>query len=168
VSTVALEFRPARESDVPAITAVHDEAWRLAYRGMIPGRELERMVARRGPAWWAAAIRRGSGLMVMRVAGITAGYASFGRNRAPMLGVGGEIYELYVKPEFQGTGCGGRLFAAARQELQARGLRGTAVWALADNSSACEFYRHVGGRPAARGTERFGETLLDKIAFVWD
>lgn len=168
MSTAAIEFRPARASDVADITAVHDEAWRLAYRGIIPGRDLERMVARRGPAWWAAAIRRGSGLTVMRVAGVTAGYASFGRNRAPALGVGGEIYELYLKPEFQGTGCGGRLFGAARQELQARGLRGTAVWALADNTAACAFYRRAGGRPTARGTERFGETLLDKIAFVWD
>jgi ribosomal protein S18 acetylase RimI-like enzyme len=167
MSTLAIELRPACEADVPAITAVHDEAWRLAYRGTIPGRELERMVARRGPTWWAGAIRRGSGLLVMRVTGITAGYASFGRNRAPMLGVSGEIYELYIKPEFQGIGFGRRLFAATRKELESRGLHGTAVWALGDNTNACDFYRALGGQPAARGTERFGDVSLEKIAFIW-
>jgi hypothetical protein len=42
---------------------VHDAAWRDAYRGLIPGRELERMIARRGPRWWQSAILRGSRLL---------------------------------------------------------------------------------------------------------
>jgi len=146
---------------------VHDEAWRLAYRGIIPGRELERMVLRRGPRWWAGAIRSGNRIAVLTVAGTTAGYVSYGRNRAHALGVGGEIYELYVRPEYQGLGFGRRLFRAARDELAGRGLDGTAVWALADNEGACSFYRTIGGRAAARGTERFGDVTLEKLAFVW-
>ena len=125
------------------------------------------MVERRGPNWWAGAIRRGSRIIVLTVAGETVGYASHGRNRAAALAVGGEIYELYVKPEYQGVGLGRRLFQASRKELASRGMSGLAVWALADNESACEFYRGLGGKPAARGAERFGDATLDKLAFVW-
>ena len=33
-----------------------------------------------------------------------AGYANYGRNRARSLHFEGEIYELYLRPEFQGLG----------------------------------------------------------------
>jgi len=35
-----------------------------------------------------------------------AGYANYGRNRARSLHFEGEIYELYLRPEFQGLGFG--------------------------------------------------------------
>ena len=57
VETV-ISIRAARLGDEGEIASVHDAAWREAYRGVIPGRELERMIARRGPAWWRLAIAR--------------------------------------------------------------------------------------------------------------
>src|ERR1700690_1839802 len=90
--------------DEAGIADVHDAAWRDAYRGVIPGRELERMVQRRGPTWWRQAIRAGTRLMVLDFAETIAGYASYGRNRMPALGFGGEIFELYLTPEYQGVG----------------------------------------------------------------
>ncbi len=167
MSTVAIDLRPAQASDAAFIAAVHDDAWRLAYRGLIPGRDLERMVSRRGPDWWDAAIKRGSRIILLTVAGSVAGYGSYGRNRAAAIGVGGEIYELYVKPEYQGLGFGKRLFAACRMSLDERNLTGLAVWALADNQAACGFYRSLGGVAVARGTETFGERSLEKLAFGW-
>ena len=96
-----------------------------------------------------------------------AGYASFGKTRASMLPVKGEIYEIYVRPEFQGIGLGRKLFSACRADMGARGIDGVAVWALAENERACDFYRAMGGVAAARGSESFGGTTLDKLAFVW-
>ena len=63
--TVITIRRPGR-ADAAGIAGVHDCAWRDAYRGVIPGRELERMIARRGPRWWDAAIARGSRLLALR------------------------------------------------------------------------------------------------------
>ena len=117
MSTGLIEIRRAKPADAKAIAAVHDAAWRTAYRGLIPGVELERMVERRGPRWWDAAIRRGSRLSVLLVGDDLAGYVNYGGNRAKSLPYGGEIYEIYLQPLYQGLGFGQRLFSAARRDL---------------------------------------------------
>ncbi len=167
MSTLAIGVRRAGLRDAEAITAVHDSAWRLAYDGLIPARELARIVARRGPRWWDRAIRRGTAILVLEVGGTICGYATFGPNRARNLVQKGEIYELYVLPEYQGIGLGTRLFLSARRELSRFGFNSVVVWALADNDNACRFYRNAGGRKVARANERFGETSLTKIAYAW-
>ena len=167
MSTVAIDLRPARVSDAAAIAAVHDDAWRTAYRGLIPGRDLERIINRRGPTWWDSTLRRGSRVTILTFAGTVAGYGSYGRNRAAAIGVGGEIYELYVKPEYQGLGFGRKLFSACREALDERRLTGLAVWALVANEQACAFYRSLGGVAVARGTETFGQRSLEKLAWAW-
>ena len=60
MSTVLIEIRRAKASDAVAVADTHDEAWRGAYQGVIPGLELEKLVTRRGPDWWDSAIRKGS------------------------------------------------------------------------------------------------------------
>jgi len=37
MSTILIEVRRAKPSDATAIAATHDEAWRGAYQGIIPG-----------------------------------------------------------------------------------------------------------------------------------
>lgn len=167
VQTV-VTIRGARVGDAQDIADVHDAAWRDAYRGIIPGRELEKMVARRGPKWWHGAIVQGTRLTVLEYDESIAGYTSYGRNRVPSLPYGGEIFELYLAPEFQGAGFGRRLFDAARRDLSNFGLRSTLVWALADNERALSFYAHLGGRVVRRAEERFGSEMRGRVAFGFD
>jgi len=160
-----ITIRSARPADAEEITEVHDAAWRDAYRGIIPGRELEKIVARRGPRWWQNAIRRGTRLAVLDFDETIGGYTSYGRNRLPNLPYQGEIFELYLSPEFQGLGFGRRLFEAARKDLVEHGYHTTLVWALAANERAIGFYRHIGGRIVRRGEERFGDATCERVAF---
>ena len=168
MSTFTIGVRRAGNKDAEAITRVHDAAWRNAYDGVIPAKELTQIIARRGPRWWERAIRRGTAILVMEVGGEICGYATFGPNRARNLVQKGEVYEIYLLPEYQGVGLGTRLFLAARRELSRFGFESTVVWALADNRSACTFYKNAGGRKVARAAERFGNTQLAKIAYAWD
>src|SRR5919204_688291 len=159
-----ITIRNAREGDAEGIAEVHDAAWREAYRGLIPGRELERMIARRGPLWWLSAITRGSRLLVLDFDETVRGYASYGRNRVPSLRYGGEIFELYIAPEFQGIGFGTRLFHAARKDLAAHGYPTVLVWALAENERAVQFYSRLGGRIVREAIERFGSETRGRVA----
>src|ERR687883_271853 len=166
MSTTLIEVRPAKAADATAVASTHDEAWRSAYQGIIPGAELEKLINRRGPQWWDSAIRKGSRVSVLVFGDKVAGYANYGRNRARSLHFDGEIYELYLRPEFQGLGFGRRLFNAARRDLLQSGLKSMVIWALSDNDPATEFYRALGGRMVARSSERFGPKSLDKVAFA--
>ena len=163
-----ITIRNAREGDAEGIAAVHDAAWRGAYRGLIPGLELERMIARRGPSWWQSAIRRGSRLLVLDFDETIGGYTSYGRNRVPALPYGSEIFELYIAPEFQGLGFGTRLFEVARKDLAEHGYRSVLVWALADNERAVQFYLKLGGRIVRQAIERFGPETRARVAFAFN
>ncbi|MEY9760074.1 hypothetical protein ABH988_000859 [Bradyrhizobium ottawaense] len=102
MSTTLIEVRPAKAADATAVASTHDEAWRSAYQGIIPGAELEKLINRRGPQWWDSAIRKGSRVSVLVFGDKIAGYANYGRNRARSLHFDGEIYELYLRPRIPG------------------------------------------------------------------
>jgi len=104
----------------------------------------------------------------LMIGGAIAGYATIGKNRARELSEQGEIYELYMLPEYQGIGLGSRLFSAARRTLADHGLKGMVVWALEENQNALSFYAGAGGRDVAEGVEVFEHKALKKIAFVWE
>jgi ribosomal protein S18 acetylase RimI-like enzyme len=165
MSQALITIRRAIPGDAAQIAAVHDEAWREAYRGIIPGCELERLIARRGPDWWRRAVTQGSRLLVLSLHGTVGGYVSYGRNRTYSLDYDGEIFELYLAPEYQGLGFGARLFRAGRLDLAANGLETMVVWTLADNSRAIDFYRRRGGVEVRRANEHFGGEKLGRLAF---
>ena len=155
MSTILIEVRPARTADAAEIAATHDEAWRSAYQGIIPGAELEKLINRRGPQWWNGAIRKGSRVSVLSFGDKIAGYANYGRNRARSLHFDGEIYELYLRPEFQGLGFGRRLFSAAKRDLTQSGLKSMVVWALSDLGAI----RRQGAR---QGRLRLGQLTVSR------
>lgn len=166
MATISIEVRKLDPADCDRMPELYGSAWRHAYAGIIPGLELERMIARRGPNWWRRAAARGN-VLVLDFGGVLAGYGHFGPSRAGLSGRQGEIYELYLRPEFQGTGLGRRIFAACRKSLSGAGYRSLVVWALEENDAARRFYRALHGREAARSAQTIGGTRLQTIGYVW-
>lgn len=167
MQTSAIQVRKARAADAERLAVIFAASWRLAYRGIIPHLHLERLVELRGPAWWTKSLdASGGGALALELAGEIGGYATVGRSRWP-LSYKGEIYELYMAPEYQGVGLGEHLFEGARHLLDQHRLKGLLVWALTENEGACDFYRRRGGRPVARSHESYGSTKVPKLAFGW-
>lgn len=167
MKTLTIDVRPAEPDDALAIAEVHRAAWTQAYTGVIPFKSLRAMVERRGMRWWQRAIRGSTSILVLDVGGTIAGYATLGLNRARALPQEGEIYELYLRPEYQGIGLGRRLFSEARRLLGSLGCKGLVVWCLEENDGGLAFYRSAGGADVAEGAETFDGKHLRKIAFVW-
>ncbi|THV22375.1 GNAT family N-acetyltransferase [Peteryoungia ipomoeae] len=168
MKTLSIDMRLAEPSDAPEIAEAHRAAWSHAYAGIIPHRALTRMIERRGENWWRKATRGPASILVVEVAGKVAGYASCGINRARALPHEGEIYELYVRPEYQGVGLGHQLFTEARHLLKQLGCEGLVVWCLEDSEIAANFFRSNGGVDAVEGVEDFDDVNLKKLGFVWN
>ena len=166
MTTLSIEVRRADPRDARAIASVHRTAWIHAYSGLIPHRALVQMVERRREDWWRRAARGPSTLLVLEVAGKIAGYATIGLNRVSALKQEGEIYELYLLPEYQGIGLGSYLFRECRAILRGLGMYGLVVGCLEENENAVTFYRAIGGMDVAEGMEHFGDKALKKLGFV--
>jgi ribosomal protein S18 acetylase RimI-like enzyme len=163
--------RLAEPDDVPALARVHVRSWHFAYQGIIHPRNLAytnyaRALSRfRGYFWHG-----GQDLSLVHVldgaAGVI-GYANSGLSNSRELGVRGEVYELYVDPDFHGLGGGRKLLSAGLWALSGRRLLPAIVWVLEDNLRARAFYQRMRGREVARGTVSVGDQVLGKVAYVW-
>src|SRR5262249_48132242 len=80
----------------------------------------------------------------------------------------GEIWALYVRPEYISRGVGRSLWLAAQAALVATGLRRVTLWVLAANERACRFYRIAGFSedPSSRRPTEFDGFSLDEIRLV--
>lgn len=168
MNALTIDIRHAEPDDALAIAETHRVSWQQAYAGVLPHVSLRKMLERRNTVWWQRAIRGSTSILVLDVGGEVAGYATLGLNRARSLPHEGEVYELYLRPEYQGVGLGTRLFAEARRLLRSLGCEGAVVWCLEDNAIAMAFYQGQGGRDLAEGYEHFDGRTLKKVAFAWN
>jgi GNAT superfamily N-acetyltransferase len=161
-----VRVRGAKQGDAKVLARVFKDSWLLAYRGIIPHLHLDSMIRQRTADWWRDAVKTGDSTLVLELGGNIAGYATLGSSRARGR-YQGEIYELYLDPVYQGLGLGEHLFEGCRHVLDMRKLNGLIVWALLDNTAACDFYWRRGGRPVASTFQRIGGERLEKVAFAW-
>lgn len=166
MTTAEIVIRQSVMADAEALAALQRDAWCSAYRGIIPGITLERMIAKRGPEFWRQMQARG-GAIILEFQDIAAGYAVIGPNRNWRHGAEGEIYELYLKAEYQGAGLGRRLFQEGQEQLARAGRRGMVVRSLAGNENACAFYRAMGGQRIADGSQPVEGMRLATVTFHW-
>jgi len=167
MTTDLIDLRAARSADCDALAGIHSDAWLGAYRGVLHGVDLQKMISRRGSGWWRGALARGVDIKILSIANVPAGYATYGSCRLHGTGMEGEIYELYLKPEYQGLGFGRTLFDNVRETLVARTMSGLAVQVLSDNQPARAFYKAMGGRLAAKSWYRLGGRRLELSIYAW-
>ncbi len=166
-SGAKVRVRGGKSADAKTLARIFRESWQFAYQGILPHAHLETLAKQRTPEWWRRFIKNEEdGLVVLELDGTVAGYATFGVARQQGTHQG-EIYELYLDPIYQGLGLGEHLFEGCRNRMDERGLDGLVVWALLENTTACDFYWRRGGRPIRSSMTRIGGKRLEKVAFAW-
>lgn len=169
-------IRRGRTSDAPAIGRVYVETWQSTYAGLLPDQLLTRMSDVRQSAWWSRALgdpkeRRGIFVADDEEAGVV-GFGSCGPVREIPDGLDGtetrvgEVYTLYIEPDFQNQGLGRRLLDAMFRQLQADGCDTAVLWMLDDNPSRF-FYEGLGGAPVGRRADRMAGTEVEEVAYAW-
>jgi ribosomal protein S18 acetylase RimI-like enzyme len=151
----APSIRPAVPDDADEVERLRVAGWQTAYRGILPDDYLDSMRVdgerrRRHMVENAAA---GPGPVVVESVAVQAsaivGWVAGGRCRdADRPGPRrGEIYAIYVLPEWWGRGAGRLLMAHAVRTLAAAGLDDITLWVLEANQRARRFYAATGFRP---------------------
>jgi L-amino acid N-acyltransferase YncA len=161
--------RKARVSDAPAIGRVYVKTWRSTYAGVVPDRVLVGMSEVNQASNWHRQIARGSSGTVMvaeadreRIIGVGSAGPARGAGDAV-----GEVYTLYVDPDWHGRDIGRLLLASLLRQLADAGRTSAIVWVLAANPSRF-FYEAVGGRRTVERVERLWGAELPEIGYHWD
>ncbi len=161
-----VEIRAARAGDALAIAEVHVAAWRAAYAGMIPEHVLVARSVERRTEQWTRRLDEGRSTVWVAAVPDVRGFLSAGDSRDADSPGAGEVYALYVAPEFWGRGLGELLFSASSAWLAQRYQRGQ-LWVLAGNHRARRFYRRQGWEPdGAEKREARGDVTLHEVRFV--
>jgi len=162
--------RQAYPSDAPSIARVHVETWRATYAGLLPDRVLSGMREETHRASWTRLLKSPRSRELVLVAeedGVgVVGFVSAGSVRTRLEHYDGEIYTLYVAPDYQNQGVGSRLLETALQRLDEQDMRGVMLWVLARNPSRF-FYEAMGGTAVASRKERLWGVVLRELAYGW-
>jgi ribosomal protein S18 acetylase RimI-like enzyme len=155
-------IRPWRREDFPAVRRVLWESWMAAYRAFIPEEDLR--------SYHEATYRIESLTRMYESAmvhgfigeadGIPAGFArtQFHRNENRFY-----LASLYLLPDFQRKGIGGKLLAAAEEKALAYKLGELWVGVMVQNEPARRWYEKRGFRFVAGEPFRMGKTAVPHL-----
>ena len=171
-----IRIRRAAKRDAAAIARVHVETWQAAYAGLLPDTLLAGMSDVRQAAWWSRLLAdpgeaRGVFVADDEERGVV-GFGSCGPVRDPPEGLNGtevrvgEVYTLYVEPDFQNLGMGRRLLDALFRQLRADGHDTAVLWMLAANPTRF-FYEGLGGARVGDRVDTMAGVDVEEIAFAW-
>jgi L-amino acid N-acyltransferase YncA len=167
-----ITIRPARLKDARTLAQIYVESWRNTYAGMLPDKYLLRpdWEEREFRSWRHVFMRQGRRDVVLaaedNAAGVI-GFVSAGPSRNSALPFRGEVYTLYLRPDFQGRGLGKRLFISASRRLMAGIGPSMVVWVLKPNPARF-FYAALGGRFIARRPSTFAGQAIEELAYGWE
>jgi L-amino acid N-acyltransferase YncA len=162
-----ITIRAARPGDARRIARLDVETWRAAYAGILATGFLVGLSAQRRELGWASVIEREP--RDVRVAvdndGNIQGFGSCGRCRRGAQ-FGGEVFTLYVAPDWQNQGIGRGLLFALFERLVAQECRSAIIWVLRDNPGRF-FYRRLGGREVQHKVFAVGGKRVEAAGYAW-
>lgn len=157
----------ATRKDAKGIAHVKVMTWQATYKGILKDDYLKNMAVkpiRRSYSKWIGTDH--ATVMVLEDEGRVVGYASGGEARSEDHHGYGEIYALYVLPEYQGDGRGESLMYYMVQALRLRGYNDLVIWCLSKNPSQ-GFYKRLGGKSERAAQLTIGGEQYLERAYIW-
>lgn len=140
---------------------IHVDAWRAAYRGVMPDTYLDGLSPSDRASMWTRNLahpRPGQELLVIEERSTVRGFASLGPEEGqPDETEVGEIFGINLEPGAWGRGLGRRLLSISVNLLRVIGYHEAVLWVVPENARARGLYSSAGW--AADGAERQDEIL---------
>ena len=152
-----------KNDDLGLISNIYEQSWRITYKGMLPARYLKKLPEGN----WKERINRfGSRSMVLVSGDGYIGTVSFGASSIEKYSGWGEVYTLYLLPQYTGKGLGKRLMDRALAEVKESGYSRVMLFALDKNISARRFYENYGFKVNGdMMKKRFGHKMVTEIMY---
>lgn len=162
-----ITIRDARLDDAGPISRLDVETWQATYAGILATPYLAGLTPARRETGWANLIRREPRDVQVAVAadGAIIGFGSCGTCRGEP-NFTGEVFTLYVAPDWQNQGIGRRLLLAMFERLAAQGHVSVVIWVLRENPARF-FYQRLGGKEVRRKLLPFNGMQVAASGYGW-
>lgn len=157
---VGMIVRDAKAEDARTVAEIHVDAWRTAYRDLMPADYLASLDVNERADMWARGIIRGgpAKLALAEIGGAVAGFCLYGPTRDELPDDVAEIYAVNVRPDRWRMGIGRALCEHALRQAAAREHTTMTLWVVKGNDPARRFYERLGYQPD--GAERVNSQLV--------
>jgi len=162
-----ITIRAARLDDAGPIARLDVETWQATYAGILDTPYLAGLSPERREIGWTNVLRRDSGSVHVAVNpdGDVIGFGSCGAVRGEP-NFTGEVFTLYVAPDWQNQGIGRRLLLAMFRRLVAQGHGSAVIWVLRENPARF-FYQRLGGKEIRRKLLPFNGAAVAASGYGW-
>jgi len=169
VRVANISFREATAADCLEVASVHVQSWKGSFAGIVPQTFLDEMSVEKRAKAFEKGFSASSYKMYLAEApgrGVV-GFADFGEPREVIDGYEGELYSIYILPDFQRKGIGERLFNLGAEYLVGIGKRSLYLLTL-EVSPYRPFYEKMGGRIIGRAQIEIEGIKFDELVYGWD
>lgn len=169
--SVELNIREAKPEDAAQIAEVHIRSWRQAYKGVVHQSYLDNglNVNEHTKRWREGLNKNRKGTFLAFNGAVLAGFVTVGPSRNRKCSDYGELYAIYLDPDYFGKGIGKTLFQSALEYAVAQGLKKMFVNVLTDNKMGRNFYERMGAVPIENSEEELtidGQLYLE-MKYEW-
>lgn len=153
---MSIEIRKMEtDAEIRGKAYVHWKSWQEAYPGIVSREYLDRLTLEKCEE---IAFRWRDNILVAKDGDRVAGFVGYGTARNEENAEVGEIFSIYVLPEYWGKGVGPELMKNALDHLTEHGR--IEVTVLKENGRAIRFYEKCGfRRDGTEGTVSMGEPV---------
>ncbi|WP_181186244.1 GNAT family N-acetyltransferase [Alkalicoccus urumqiensis] len=168
-----MHIRETVREDLPAVADIHVKAWRKEARHLFSADTMASWTVEDRLRKWeknfAGATSGGTKMYTAEQDGKVVGFGLGGTMRDAKLRIRytGEVYALFIHPDYQERGAGTKLLEEIMGHLQEIGHKRAALWVPSSFSSASYFQKHAQG-PLMEDETTIKGTTLKEEAYGWD
>lgn len=153
-----IHIRDVQIGDARGVAKVGILSWQSAYRGIIDASILDALDIEKAETRWENNIE-GNDFNIRTIVAVhndeIIAFASYGEERDMEGSEHGELWAIYVHPDFTGMKIGHQIWDTFKPE-RTQYSNGSVVWVLKENIKAMQFYSNLGFNPD--GAQKYYKT----------